>query len=227
MIGIFCLFGASAMATVIYNFFLINFECTENITCPTRDVRRWKFCDFIPQLFCRSGFPVAGTHQKYFSKTGCLREVSWKAPKSMWSRIYSRDAILIFIEMTLISNSFDFGSFSRLFGAFQGTSRMTSILWPLTLLKWPLDHHCWLIRKIWWIIRPLKNIGLMSNFDGVIMIHMMSNVMLEQSSSIIQQIICQSIPRQLVFLLQLIWHTTFIQPMVIGSLVRKRVVYKS
>ena len=85
MIGIFCLFGASAMATVIYNFFLINFECTENITCPTRDVRRWKFCDFIPQLLCRSGFPVAGTHQKYFSKMGGLRLVSWICPeKQNW-----------------------------------------------------------------------------------------------------------------------------------------------
>jgi len=60
MIGIFCIFGASAMATVIYTFILINFECTESVTCPTRDVRRWKLCDFIPQLFCRSGFPVTG-----------------------------------------------------------------------------------------------------------------------------------------------------------------------
>ena len=61
MIGIFCIFGASAMATVIYNVVLIRFACTESVTCPTRDLRRWKFCDSIPQLFCRSGLPVAGT----------------------------------------------------------------------------------------------------------------------------------------------------------------------
>jgi len=74
MIGIFCIFGASAMATVIYNFILVNFECTENVTCPTRDVRRWKFCDFIPQLFCRSGFPVAGVILAVF----CLSlSVTW------------------------------------------------------------------------------------------------------------------------------------------------------
>ena len=72
MIGIFCIFGASAMATVIYNFFLVNFDCTESVTCPTRDVRRWKFCDFIPQLFCRSGFPVAGTRHKCLWKKNML-----------------------------------------------------------------------------------------------------------------------------------------------------------
>lgn len=74
MIGIFCIFGASAMATVIYTFLVINFECTESITCPTRDVRRWKFCDLIPQLFCRSGFPVAGVILSVF----CLSlSITW------------------------------------------------------------------------------------------------------------------------------------------------------
>lgn len=58
MIAIFCLFGSSAMITVIYNNILIKMECTHQVRCPQRNVPRWKFFDCIPQYVCRSGVSV-------------------------------------------------------------------------------------------------------------------------------------------------------------------------
>jgi hypothetical protein len=59
MIGIFCLFGSSAMITVIYNNFLIKLDCTHSIRCPKRHVPSWRCLDCIPHYLCRSGISVA------------------------------------------------------------------------------------------------------------------------------------------------------------------------
>ena len=62
MIAIFCLFGSSAMITVIYNNLLIKMDCTHRIRCPKRHVPSWRCLDCIPHYLCRSGISVAGKH---------------------------------------------------------------------------------------------------------------------------------------------------------------------
>ena len=79
MIAIFCIFGASAMITVIYNNILIKLQCTESVTCPVRDVAKWKLCDCIPHYLCRSGLSVSGIFSLFncLFKTACLKLLVW------------------------------------------------------------------------------------------------------------------------------------------------------
>ena len=59
MIGVFCLGGAMSMSHVIYYAMVSKIKCARTIKCPTREVVEWRYCDIIPDIFCRAGLPVA------------------------------------------------------------------------------------------------------------------------------------------------------------------------